>query len=225
MVHRGQPRALPEACRGLARNRRQQTWCDRAGTANDPRRPPANAIGGSGAPGCRTRAPATAPVRDPPAPRAATAARAEQRAQPRAMECRLLQEGKQPPLYEALAEAFDFSDPDLWRSNTLASLRPRLVIWMQSVVARLECDVELGYPRTVGLARSCVGGHQGGPEGPPRLKSSRRPGRSSPGRAKSSAGLKRSLPGKCKPTANSNASRVRRSSPGRAKSSSDDEPV
>jgi hypothetical protein len=53
-----------------------------------------------------------------------------------------LQERKQPPLYEALAEAFDFSDPDLWRSNSLASLRPRLVIWMQSVVARLECDVE-----------------------------------------------------------------------------------
>jgi hypothetical protein len=53
-----------------------------------------------------------------------------------------LQERKQPPLYEALAEAFDFSDPDLWRSNSLASLRPRLVIWMQSVVARLECDVD-----------------------------------------------------------------------------------
>jgi hypothetical protein len=26
------------------------------------------------------------------------------------------QKRKQPPLYEALAEAFDFSDPDLWRS-------------------------------------------------------------------------------------------------------------
>jgi hypothetical protein len=52
------------------------------------------------------------------------------------------QERKQPPLYEALAEAFDFGDPDLWRSNSFASLRPRLVIWMQSVVAQLECDVE-----------------------------------------------------------------------------------
>src|SRR5690348_89364 len=63
-----QPGALPEACRGLARNRRQQTCCDRAGRANDPRRPPANAIGGSGAPGRGTRAPATAPIRDPAAP-------------------------------------------------------------------------------------------------------------------------------------------------------------
>jgi hypothetical protein len=52
------------------------------------------------------------------------------------------QERKQPPLYEALAEAFDFSDPDLWRSNSFASLRPRLLIWMQSVVAQFECDVE-----------------------------------------------------------------------------------
>jgi hypothetical protein len=30
------------------------------------------------------------------------------------------QERKQPPLYEALAEAFDFGDPDLWRSNSFA---------------------------------------------------------------------------------------------------------
>jgi len=46
------------------------------------------------------------------------------------------------PLYEALADAFDFSDPDLWRSNSFASLRPRLVVWMRSVVSALECDVE-----------------------------------------------------------------------------------
>jgi hypothetical protein len=46
------------------------------------------------------------------------------------------------PLYEALAEAFDFSDPDLWRTNSFASLRPRLVVWMRSVVADLECKVE-----------------------------------------------------------------------------------
>jgi hypothetical protein len=52
------------------------------------------------------------------------------------------QERKQPPLYEALADAFDFSGPDLWRSNSFASLRPGLVIWMQSVVAQLECDVD-----------------------------------------------------------------------------------
>jgi hypothetical protein len=42
--------------------------------------------------------------------------------------------------HEALAEAFDFSDPDLWRSNSFASLRPRLVVWMHSVVLDLQCD-------------------------------------------------------------------------------------
>jgi len=50
------------------------------------------------------------------------------------------QERKQQPLYEALAEAFDFSDPDLWRSNSFASLRPRLVVWMHSVVLDLQGD-------------------------------------------------------------------------------------
>jgi hypothetical protein len=50
------------------------------------------------------------------------------------------QERKQQPLYEALAEAFEFSDPDLWRSNSFASLRPRLVVWMHSVVLDLQCD-------------------------------------------------------------------------------------
>ena len=39
-----------------------------------------------------------------------------------------------------LDEAFDFSDPDLWRSNSFASLRPRLVVWMHSVVLDLQCD-------------------------------------------------------------------------------------
>jgi hypothetical protein len=52
------------------------------------------------------------------------------------------EERKAQPLYEALAEAFDFSDPLLWRSNSFGSLRPRLVIWMQAVVLDLECDVE-----------------------------------------------------------------------------------
>jgi hypothetical protein len=50
------------------------------------------------------------------------------------------QERKQQPLYEALAEAFEFSDPDLWRSNSFASLRPRLVVWMHSVVLDLQGD-------------------------------------------------------------------------------------
>jgi hypothetical protein len=47
-------------------------------------------------------------------------------------------ERKATPLYESLAEALDFSDPDLWRSNSFASLRPRLVIYLQSAVADIE---------------------------------------------------------------------------------------
>jgi hypothetical protein len=39
---------------------------------------------------------------------------------------------------ESLAEALDFSDPDLWRSNSFASLRPRLVIYLSSAVADIE---------------------------------------------------------------------------------------
>lgn len=59
------------------------------------------------------------------------------------------EERKQPPLWESLAEAFDFSDPDLWESNSFGSLRPRLVIWMRHVVAKLqgELDYALKPPR------------------------------------------------------------------------------
>jgi hypothetical protein len=46
------------------------------------------------------------------------------------------------PLWESIADAFDFSDPNLWRSNSFASLRPRLVIWMQRIVAELEEDLD-----------------------------------------------------------------------------------
>jgi hypothetical protein len=49
---------------------------------------------------------------------------------------------EETPLWESIADAFDFSDPNLWRSNSFSSVRPRLVIWMRSVVARLEYDVD-----------------------------------------------------------------------------------
>jgi hypothetical protein len=45
------------------------------------------------------------------------------------------------PLWMALADAFDFADPNLWRSNSFASLRPRLVLYLQRVVAKLEYDM------------------------------------------------------------------------------------
>jgi hypothetical protein len=45
------------------------------------------------------------------------------------------------PLYEALAAALDFADPELWKSNSFAALRPRLVLHVRAVVARLESDL------------------------------------------------------------------------------------
>jgi hypothetical protein len=46
-----------------------------------------------------------------------------------------------PPLYEALADAFDFADPELWKSNSFAALRPRLVVHVRCVIAELEEDL------------------------------------------------------------------------------------
>jgi hypothetical protein len=46
-----------------------------------------------------------------------------------------------PPLYEVLADVFDFTDPELWKSNTFAALRPRLVVHLQAAVARLDADL------------------------------------------------------------------------------------
>lgn len=45
---------------------------------------------------------------------------------------------KAPPLYEALADAFDFADPEVWRSNSFAMLRPRLALHVKAVIAGLE---------------------------------------------------------------------------------------
>ena len=51
------------------------------------------------------------------------------------------EEDKAPPLYETLAEAFDFSDPELWKSNSFAALKPRLVLHVRRVIARLEYEL------------------------------------------------------------------------------------
>jgi hypothetical protein len=45
-----------------------------------------------------------------------------------------------PPLYEAIASVFDLSDPELWRSNAFASLRPRLILHLEAVVASLRYE-------------------------------------------------------------------------------------
>lgn len=50
--------------------------------------------------------------------------------------------------YEVLADAFDFAGPDLWKSNSFASLRPRLAIHVRHVIAKLEsslaCEIRRG---------------------------------------------------------------------------------
>jgi hypothetical protein len=47
---------------------------------------------------------------------------------------------QQPPLYEAIADAFDLANPDLWKSNAFASLRPRLIVFVKAAIAKLEAD-------------------------------------------------------------------------------------
>jgi hypothetical protein len=49
-------------------------------------------------------------------------------------------EDEEKPLYEMLHEVFDFADPELWKSNTFAMLRPRLIIHLQAIIAHLEYE-------------------------------------------------------------------------------------
>jgi hypothetical protein len=101
-----------------------------------------------------------------PSPEEANAARRERRAQRRAQPAQrrkaeerkrqydkhievMMSESRarwaeeaEPPLYAALADVFDFADPELWKSNSFAALRPRLEIHVRAAVARLEYDLE-----------------------------------------------------------------------------------
>ena len=54
-------------------------------------------------------------------------------------------EDKAPPLYETLAEAFDFADCELWKSNSFAALRPRLVLHVRHAVSIAKFEQELAY--------------------------------------------------------------------------------
>jgi hypothetical protein len=47
----------------------------------------------------------------------------------------------EPPLYEALADTLDLADPELWKSNSFARLRDRLIISVKATIARLESDL------------------------------------------------------------------------------------
>jgi hypothetical protein len=44
------------------------------------------------------------------------------------------------PLYEAIVDAIDLTDPDLWKSNSFARLRDRLILLLHAEVAGLESD-------------------------------------------------------------------------------------
>jgi hypothetical protein len=45
------------------------------------------------------------------------------------------------PLYEVFADAYDLTDPALWKSNSFAQLRDRLVTMVRTAIADLESDV------------------------------------------------------------------------------------
>jgi hypothetical protein len=45
------------------------------------------------------------------------------------------------PYYELFDEAFDLADPDLWKSNSFAMLRPRLLTEVRAAVASLEHSI------------------------------------------------------------------------------------
>jgi hypothetical protein len=61
-------------------------------------------------------------------------------------------ERRAQPLWEALHEVFDFADPELWRSNSFAVLRPRLVVHLRAVAAKLEDDCT-NYRKAPGYRR------------------------------------------------------------------------
>jgi hypothetical protein len=52
-----------------------------------------------------------------------------------------MQEEQAPVLWEAFHEVFDFTDRDLWKSNSFAVLRPRLILHLRAIIARLECEL------------------------------------------------------------------------------------
>jgi hypothetical protein len=73
----------------------------------------------------------------------------KRRAQERAEEKRLWHEHfdadcaerSATPFYAIFAEAFDLTDPDLWKSNSFALVRPRLLIELRATIANLEFDL------------------------------------------------------------------------------------
>jgi len=79
--------------------------------------------------------------------------RAAQEASSRAFSARMEAERREKaeqPLYEVLSDIFDFAEPALWKSNSFAALRPRLLRHVEAAVAHLASQW-LDY--TLDLAR------------------------------------------------------------------------
>ena len=51
-----------------------------------------------------------------------------------------------------LAEAFDLTDPNLWKSNSFASMRPGLIVHVEADIANLEYQI-VAYARDLNKAR------------------------------------------------------------------------
>jgi hypothetical protein len=66
------------------------------------------------------------------------AARAERSKAWRAQYDATQREKNELPLYEFLSDIFDLADAELWKSNSFAALRPRLLIHVEAAVAGLE---------------------------------------------------------------------------------------
>jgi hypothetical protein len=49
-------------------------------------------------------------------------------------------EKSEQPLWEILHDSFDFADAELWKSNSFAALRPRLIVHLEAVVAKLRAE-------------------------------------------------------------------------------------
>jgi hypothetical protein len=46
------------------------------------------------------------------------------------------------PLYELVVDTFDLADPELWKSNSFARLRERLIVNVRAAIAELESNEE-----------------------------------------------------------------------------------
>ena len=56
-------------------------------------------------------------------------------------------EQDEPPLYGFVVDAIDLTGPELWKSNSFAALRARLIIAIEQDVAALEWDIGHRFTR------------------------------------------------------------------------------